>query len=80
MFALKEVAVSQGSSCTSGSLEPSHVLRGIGLEEKWMRGSVRFGLGRFTTDEEVDWVGSRVVETVRHLRSVVPSTPKRVVL
>lgn len=75
MFALKEVAVSQGSSCSSGSLEPSHVLRGIGLEEKWMRGSVRFGLGRFTTEEEVDWVGSRVIETVRHLRSVVPSKP-----
>ncbi len=70
MFALKEVAVSQGSSCTSGSLEPSHVLRAIGLSEKWIRGSIRFGIGRFTTEEEIDWASDRVVETVQHLRAV----------
>jgi len=71
MFALKEVAVSQGSSCTSGSLEPSHVLRAIGLGEKWIRGSIRFGIGRFTSEEEIDWASGRVVETVQHLRVVL---------
>ena len=71
MFALKEVAVSQGSSCTSRSLEPSHVLRALGLSEQWVRGSIRFGIGRFTTEEEVDWASDRVVETVQHLRAVL---------
>lgn len=70
MFALKEVAVGQGSSCTSGSLEPSHVLCAIGLSEKCIRGSIRFGIGRFTTEDEIDWAGDRVVETVQHLRAV----------
>lgn len=71
MFALKEVAVSQGSSCTSGSLEPSHVLRAIGLGEEWTRGSIRFGIGRFTTEEEIDWASDHIVETVQHLRAVL---------
>lgn len=68
MFALQEVAMSHGSSCTSGSLEPSHVLRAIGVTEEWERGSIRLGVGRFTSEEEIDWVSNRVVETVRHLR------------
>lgn len=71
MFALKEVAVSQGSSCTSGSMKPSHVLRAIGLSEEWARGSIRFGIGRFTTEEEIDWASDRVVETVRRVRTLL---------
>lgn len=69
MHTLREVAVSQGSSCTAGSLDASHVLRAIGLSEQWVRGSIRFGIGRFTTEEEIDWVSERVVQTVRHLRA-----------
>lgn len=71
MHTLREVAVSQGSSCTAGSLDTSHVLRAIGLSEQWVRGSIRFGIGRFTTEEEIDWVSERVVQTVRHLRALM---------
>ena len=70
MYTLKEVAVGQGSSCSAGGLDASHVLRAIGLGEQWVRGSIRFGIGRFTTEEEIDWVSTRVVETVLYLRAV----------
>lgn len=69
MYALKEVAMSQGSACTSASLEPSHVLRAIGLSDKWAAGSIRLGAGRFTTDAEIDWASTRIIETVQHLRA-----------
>jgi cysteine desulfurase len=70
---LPEIALSTGSACSSASPEPSHVLRAIGLSEREARSSVRFGLGRFTTEEEVDTVARRVSEAVRELRQSAPA-------
>jgi len=72
LMGLKEIAVSTGSACTSASLEPSHVLRAIGVEEELAHTSIRFGLGRFNTEEEVDYTVRRVVEEVRRLRDLSP--------
>lgn len=72
LMGLKEIAVSTGSACTSASLEPSYVLRAIGVEEELAHTSIRFGLGRFNTDEEVDYTIRRVVEEVRRLREISP--------
>lgn len=72
LMALKEIAVSTGSACTSASLEPSHVLRAIGLEERLAHASIRFGLGRFNTEEEVDYTIARIVKEVGRLREMSP--------
>jgi cysteine desulfurase len=72
LMALKEIAVSTGSACTSASLEPSYVLRAIGVEEELAHTSIRFGLGRFNTEEEVDYTAQRVVEEVGRLRDLSP--------
>ena len=72
MMAIKDVAVSSGSACTSSSLEPSYVLRAIGVDEELAHTSIRFGLGRFNTDEEVDYVGDLVVNKVKKLRDLSP--------
>eukprot|EP01057_Protomagalhaensia_wolfi_P001750 Protomagalhaensia_wolfi_Nauph_80__1749@NODE_208_length_3177_cov_155_269917_g156_i0_p1_GENE_NODE_208_length_3177_cov_155_269917_g156_i0NODE_208_length_3177_cov_155_269917_g156_i0_p1_ORF_typecomplete_len478_score80_81Aminotran_5/PF00266_19/6_8e111Pyridoxal_deC/PF00282_19/1e17Beta_elim_lyase/PF01212_21/1_7e12DegT_DnrJ_EryC1/PF01041_17/2e10Cys_Met_Meta_PP/PF01053_20/8_4e09Aminotran_1_2/PF00155_21/1_3e08OKR_DC_1/PF01276_20/3_6e07OKR_DC_1/PF01276_20/7_5e02SelA/PF03841_13/2_3e06GDCP/PF02347_16/0_00071S len=72
LMAMKNVAVSSGSACTSASLEPSYVLRAIGVDEELAHTSLRFGLGRFTTEEEVDFVADAVVEAVNKLRSLSP--------
>lgn len=72
LMALKDIAVSTGSACTSASLEASHVLRAIGVEEDLAHTSIRFGLGRFNNEEEVDYVVRRVVEEVRRLRELSP--------
>jgi cysteine desulfurase len=72
MMALKDVAVSTGSACTSASLEPSHVLRAIGLSEELAHSALRFGLGRFNTAEEVDYTVGRMVDEVRRLRAIAP--------
>ncbi|MBF0620296.1 MAG: IscS subfamily cysteine desulfurase [Magnetococcales bacterium] len=72
MMAIKDVAVSSGSACTSASLEPSYVLRALGLEDELAHSSIRFGLGRHTTEEEVDWVADKVIEAVTKLRDLSP--------
>jgi cysteine desulfurase len=72
MMSIKDVAVSSGSACTSASLEPSYVLRALGVGEELAHSSIRFGLGRFTTDEEVDYVAELVVKKVQKLRELSP--------
>lgn len=72
LMGLKEVALSSGSACTTASLEPSYVLRALGVGSDLAHSSLRFGLGRFSTLEEVEYVGSRVIESVRRLREMSP--------
>jgi cysteine desulfurase len=72
MMAVKDVAVSSGSACTSASLEPSYVLRAMGVSDDLAHSSIRFGLGRFTTEEEVDHAVKLFVEKVRKLREMSP--------
>ena len=72
MMAIKDVAVSSGSACTSASLEPSYVLRAMGLGDELAHSSIRFGLGRFNTEEEVDYVGKLMVTKVTKLRELSP--------
>jgi cysteine desulfurase len=72
MMAIKDVAVSSGSACTSASLEPSYVLRACGVGEELAHTSIRFGLGRFNTEEEVDHVAALVIAQVRRLRDMSP--------
>ncbi|MEO8905678.1 MAG: IscS subfamily cysteine desulfurase [Polyangiaceae bacterium] len=72
MMAIKDVAVSSGSACTSASLEPSYVLRSMGLDEELAHSSIRFGLGRFNTEEEVDYVAELVIAKVKRLRELSP--------
>jgi cysteine desulfurase len=70
MLEMREIALSSGSACTSAQPEPSHVLRALGLSEDAVRGSLRFGLGRFTTAEEIDFTIARAVESVSRLRAM----------
>jgi cysteine desulfurase len=72
LMALKDVAVSSGSACTSASLEPSYVLRALGVGDELAHTSIRFGLGRFNTEAEVDYVIDIVVKSVEKLRSLSP--------
>lgn len=72
LMALKSIALSSGSACTSASLEPSYVLRALGAEEDMAHSSIRFGLGRFTTEEEVDFCVRETIKHVAKLRELSP--------
>ncbi|XP_060518220.1 cysteine desulfurase [Cylas formicarius] len=72
LMALKDVALSSGSACTSASLEPSYVLRAIGADEDLAHSSIRFGIGRFTTTDEIDYTADRCIEHVKRLREMSP--------
>jgi cysteine desulfurase len=76
LTSLPDVAVSTGSACSSAVPAPSYVLRALGLSAEAARGSVRFGLGRFNTQEEIDFAAERMIETVRKLREHSPMTAR----
>lgn len=72
LMGCKEIALSSGSACTSATLEPSYVLRALGVGAELAHSSIRFGLGRFTRDEEVDYAAKKIIETVTKLREMSP--------
>jgi cysteine desulfurase len=72
LMGISDVAVSSGSACTSATLEPSYVIRALGVSEELAHSSIRFGLGRFNSEEEVDFVTNRVTKEVERLREMSP--------
>jgi cysteine desulfurase len=74
LMALPDIALSTGSACTSGTPEPSHVLRALGVSDELAHSSIRIGLGRFNTEEELDHTAHRLIESVKKLRTLSPAT------
>jgi cysteine desulfurase len=74
LMGISEIAVSTGSACSSRALEASHVLRALGISDELAHSSIRFGIGRFNTDAEIDYVAERVCETVGRLRELAPTS------
>jgi cysteine desulfurase len=72
IMALSDMAVSSGSACTSSSLEPSYVLRALGRNDELAHSSIRFTIGRYTTEEEIDYIIERIREKVGKLRDLSP--------
>ena len=72
MMGVSDLAVSSGSACTSASLEPSYVLRALGVGDDLAHSSIRFGMGRFTTVEEVDYTAEKMIDAVNRLREMSP--------
>jgi len=72
LMEMSDVALSSGSACTSATLDPSHVLMALGVSDELAHSSIRFGLGRFTTEEEIEYVGDKIVTAVNRLREMSP--------
>lgn len=72
LMACKNIALSSGSACTSASLEPSYVLRAIGADDELAHSSIRFGIGRFTSELEIDYTAEQTIKHVKTLREMSP--------